>query len=273
MTSNRSETFRRRLVLGTPITPKRLLPTLAGSSFCVSFVEPRQIEDAIELVGEEEILVLDNGAFTHWRRGNGAIDRAAFWDWANEIQARCPQAVAVIPDVIEGSERDNLLELSWALREGLAAFPERTMSIWHLNDSLEFLETQAQLLNFVGFGSCAEFDVQKRRSAYMGRITEASELLDRVEIEHQRRPWVHLMRGLGILAELTRFESADSTNVAVNHHRHKEHGDQRAAFLKARIQAQIDAGLEAAEVESVTSSITNFENPPTERPSLRKKVA
>ena len=160
---SRSEIFRRRLVLGTPITPKALLPTLAGSSFCVSFAAPRQIEAAIELVGEDEILILDNGAFSHWKQGKGAIDRRAFWDWANEIQARSPQAVAVIPDVIEGSEHDNLLEMSWALKEGLAGFPDRTMSIWHLNDSLEFLRTQARIMNFVGFGSCAEFDVQAKR--------------------------------------------------------------------------------------------------------------
>jgi hypothetical protein len=266
---SRAENFRRRLVLGTPVTPKALLPTLAGSSFCVSFAETRQIEDAIQLVGEDEILVLDNGAFTHWKQGKGAIDRKAFWDWANEIQARSPQAVAVIPDVIEGDEHANLLEMSWALKEGLAAFPERTMSIWHLNDSLDFLETQARLMNFVGFGSCAEFDVQRKRAAYMERIREASDVLDAIESDWDRRPWVHLMRGLGVLAELTRFESADSTNVAVNHHRYKaEHGDRRAAFLKARIQGQVDAGLENAELEDVTSQISNFDDAPTVRPKL-----
>lgn len=265
---NRAEIFRRRLVLGTPVTPRRLLPTLAGSSFCVSFAEPRQIEDVIELVGEDEILVLDNGAFSHWKRGEGAIDRKAFWDWANEIQARSPQAVAVIPDVIEGSERENLFEISWALREGLAAFPERTMSIWHMNDSLEFLETQARLMNFVGFGSCAEFDVQRQRAAYMERIREASELIDQVEADYSRRPWLHLMRGLGVLGDLPRFESADSTNVAVNHHRLKdEHGDDRAAVLKSRVQAKVDAGLDQADLEPA-AQVSNWEASPTLRPVL-----
>lgn len=262
-------TFKRRIVLGTPVTPKRLLSTLAGASFCVSFADPRDLDRCINLVGDDEILILDNGAFTHWRQGRGAIDRAAFWKWANAAQARCPQAVAVIPDVIEGSERDNLLELSWALREGLAEFPDRCMAIWHLNESLEQLAVLSRLCNFVGFGSCSEYDVQRHRTKYLERIREGSAVVDRVELEFDRRPWLHLMRGLGVFAQLTRFESADSTNVAVNHSRYRaEHGDRSARFLYRRICGQVEAGLEGAAVEVVTSSISNFDNAPTRRIQL-----
>ncbi len=87
--------FKRRIVVGTPVTPKRLLPSLAGSSFCVSHADPRDLARVIELVGEEEILVLDNGAFSHWRQGKGSIDRREFWAWANDAQAISSQAVAV----------------------------------------------------------------------------------------------------------------------------------------------------------------------------------
>lgn len=262
----RRELFRRRVVLGTPITPKKLLPSLAGSSFCVSFADPRQAEDCVRLVGEEEILVLDNGAFSIWRSGQGAIDRQAFWTWANDIQARSPQAVAVIPDVIGGSEDENLAELSWAVREGLAAFDERVMSIWHMDDPLEFLALQARLFNFVGIGSCADFDVQRNRRAYMKRIQEASDVIDQVEREYNRRPWVHLMRGLGVFADLTRFESADSTNVARNHSRYRDsHGDDRVRFMAERIRGQVDAAVEKAEIEAVESSISNFAEAPTLR--------
>ncbi len=261
--------FKRRIVVGTPVTPKVLLPSLAGSSFCVSHADPRDLGRVIELVGEEEILVLDNGAFSHWKKKKGAIDRNKFWSWANQAQAISSQAVAVIPDVIEGSQEENLLEVSWALREELAEFPERTMAIWHLNESLDQLAVLCRLMNFVGFGSCAEFDVQTKRSDYMARIREASQVVDQVEAEHDRRPWIHLMRGLGVFAELTRFESADSTNIAVNHSRYKaEHGDDRAAFLRRRIQAQVDAGLDAADLEDVSSSISNFTDAPTARPKL-----
>lgn len=262
--------FNRRIVIGTPVTPKALLPTLEGSSFCVSFADPRQLDDAIELVGDDQILVLDNGAFSHWRKGQGSIDREAFWAWANEAQSRCELAVAVIPDVIEGTEHENLMEMSWALRgqPGLAQFPDRTMAIWHMNESLEQLATLCRLMNFVGMGSCAEYDVQKNRAGYLERMREAGEVIDRIEAEFDRRPWIHLMRGLGVFGELVRYESADSTNVAVNHHRYRaEHGDDRAAFLKQRIVGQVDQGIAGADIEEIDSTISNFDNPPTRRPA------
>jgi hypothetical protein len=239
----------------------------------VSHAHPDQLDDVIDLVGEREILVLDNGAFTHWRQGRGAIDRGAFWAWANAAQGRCSNAVAVIPDVIEGGERENLLEMSWALRNGLAAHPSRTMGIWHMDESLDFLRTQCRLLNFVGVGSCARYDVQRKRPEYLARIREASQVIDEIEAEHNRRPWIHLMRGLGVYADVTRFDSADSTNVAVNHHRYAAaFGNQRARYLKLRTQAKILAGVTAADIEIITSSIGNFENPPTKRPHLTPEV-
>jgi hypothetical protein len=264
-----SNTFKPRIVLGTPLTPKRLLHSLAGSSFCVSHYRPDDLEDCIQLVGQDEILLLDNGAFSFWKQGKGRINRWRFWNWANEIQARSPQAVAVIPDVIEGDELENLVECSWALREGLAEFPERTMAIWHMDESLDQLAKLCRLLNFVGIGSCAQFDIQRKRKEFRTRIRQASAVIDQVEREHNRRPWVHLMRGLGIFDELVRFESADSTNVAVNHHRYKaEHGDDRARYLKSRVEGKILAGLSTKRIEAVTSSITNFAEAPTARPTL-----
>lgn len=263
-----SNTFKPRIVIGTPVTPNRLLHTLAGSSFCVSHAHPRDLDDCIDLVGDEEILVLDNGAFTYWKQG-GRINRREFWTWANEAQRRSPNAVAVIPDVIEGDELDNLVEISWALREGWAEFPDRTMAIWHLDESLEQLAKLCRLMNFVGFGSCKEYDVQRHRAKYLARIREASEVVDQVEREFNRRPWIHLMRGLGVFQELTRFESADSTNVAVNHHRYKaEHGDDRVQHLKGLVQAKILAGLNTKPVEQIQSSISNFAEAPTVRPTL-----
>jgi hypothetical protein len=260
--------FKPRIVLGTPITPKRILESLAGSSFCVSHYRPDDLEDAIRLVGQDEILLLDNGAFSYWRKG-GRICRREFWTWANEIQRRSPQAVAVIPDVIGGDELENLVELSWALREGWAEFPERTMAIWHMDESLDQLAKFCRLVNFVGIGSCQEFDIQRRRPAFRARILEASQVIDQVEREHNRRPWIHLMRGLGIYNELARFDSADSTNVAVNHSRYKaEHGDDRGRYLADRVTEKVLGGLDESQVETVTSSITNFAEAPSLRASL-----
>ncbi len=232
----------RRIVHGTPITPGRLLDTMRGSSFCVSFAAPQQLDQCIELVGDDEVLILDNGAFSHWRAGNGAIDRFEFWEWANEAQRRCPAAIAVIPDVIQGDERENLIEMSWALREELSEFPERTMSIWHLDDSRDFLATQCKLCNFIGIGSTNEVDVQKHKDEYLRRIRMVYETVRAIEAVHQRRPWVHLMRGLGIMDRCAWVDSGDSTNVARNHCREKAKvgaGDERALIVANRIERKI----------------------------------
>jgi hypothetical protein len=228
-----------RIIHGTPITPAALLDQLAGESFCVSFAEPRQLERCIELQDPEGMLLLDNGAFSHWRAGKGQIDRVAFFEWANEAQHYCPVAVAVIPDVIEGSEEQNWMEAAIAVRE-LSDFPERLMFVWHMDDSIEQLKRAALLFNFIAIGSCAEFDVQKNRKAYLARLREASAVLDYIEIFDGRRPWVHLMRGVAVLPEAIRFESADSTNIARNHCRTKgteRHVAAMAARLKAKVKA------------------------------------
>jgi len=229
-----------RLVHGTPITPAPLLDELRGGSFCVSFADPRQADRCVELVGRDEILVLDNGAFSHWRAGKGEVDRAAFWRWANRYTAASDVAVAVIPDVIEGSEDDNLIEASHAVRYGLAAHPERTCFVWHMNDSLDLLGRMARLFNFVAIGSCVEFDVQRHRAAYLARLREAGAVLDYVERFKGRRPWVHLMRGLGVIHEAIRFDSADSTNVARNHNRTRG-AERHVATMAARIRSRVVA--------------------------------
>lgn len=78
------------------------------------------------------------------------------------------------------------------------------------------------------------------------------------------------MRGLAVLPELVRFDSADSTNVARNHCAHREQfGEYRAAYLAQRTEAKIEEGLQAAELEPALP-ISNFENPPNLRPALKE---
>jgi hypothetical protein len=193
----------------------------------------------IDLVSPAGILVLDNGAFTHWRKGGGQIDSEAFWTWANDAQSRCDVAVAMIPDVIGGNEEQNWMEAAYAIREGLSEYSERAMFIWHLDDSLDNLVCAARLFNFVGLGSCGEYDVQQHPDRYLVRLRQVSAVLDYVELAYARRPFVHLMRGLGMLHRAIRFDSADSTNIARNHNRTR-HLPNHVAAMAARIEAKID---------------------------------
>ena len=237
-----------KIVHGLPITPARLLATLPECSFCVSFARPEQLSRAIELVSPSQMLILDNGAFSIWRaaqegrqvparlRFAGPSDyRHAFWDWANEAQHQCAEAVAVIPDVITGEEAENLNEVRIAL-DGLAEYPSKTMAIWHMNESIQHLDTLCRVVKFIGMGSCIEYDVQKHKDAYLRRLYEAR--VCRGNSGHC--PQFHLMRGLGIYHKALWCDSADSTNIARNHHALKElHGDARVAVMHCRIKKQI----------------------------------
>src|SRR5262245_51881671 len=101
-------------VYGLPLNPKHLLAQIEKPSFCVSYgTRDRlgtQLEDAIELVDEDGILLVDNGAFTHFKSG-GEMDLPhieGFEVWARDILNMCPQAVAVSLEVIGGSPEANM---------------------------------------------------------------------------------------------------------------------------------------------------------------------
>lgn len=230
-----------RLIHGTPITPKRLLEQLRGESFCVSYAYPEQLDDVGPLVGETGILLLDNGAFTAWKQKR-EYDELGFWDWANEAQRRYPKAVAVIPDKITGNMADNLMLASRAIRGGLAEFPERTMAVWHTNETMEQLKIFASIFNFIAIGSCEEHDIQKCWPEFEARARKASAFIDGVELMTGRRPWVHVMRGLGKFHKFPRFDSADSTNIARNHCRTKGQPAHVRAMAD-RIKNQIDRAI------------------------------
>jgi hypothetical protein len=239
---------------------------LAGeyASFCVSYAHPEQIDLAIAHVGPRGILLLDNGAWSIHNSGGGGgtYPRDEFWSWANYYTAVCPQAVAVIPDVIDGDERENLEEISRAIRYGLADYPERTMGIWHTADSQDFLALQLKLLNFVGVGSAGQFDVRKHRCAYLERLERVRITREAMRAIHGRNAWVHLMRGLDVLKRIPWAESADSCNVAVNHCRGRElHGDDRARVLADRLNDETQSA--AAMMPTRDYAGSNFEPAPT----------
>lgn len=244
-----------RVIHGTPITPNALLEQLRGESFCVSFAAPAQLERVLRVQDKNGMLMLDNGAFTVWRQGKGKVDREAFFSWANAIQARCEVAVAVIPDVIEGSESENWLEAAYAV-QSLSAYPERLMFVWHMNDSLEQLKKAAMLFNFVAIGSCAEYDVQRNRAAYLERLKAANMVIESVAWLYGRRPWTHLMRGLAVLPEAIRFSSADSSNIARNHNRTKGNAGHVRAMAN-RIRGAV-ARVAARAAVSCDEPCSNF---------------
>ncbi len=220
---------------GTPVSPLRLLPQLRGHSFCVSFADPRDAERCVSLVGDDGILMLDNGAYSIWK-GGGTIDVDAYCDWANDLMSRCPQARGVFPDVIGGSVAENLELLNDVVESGRLD-PARSYVVWHMNEPLDVLAGYADRFPLIAFGSCEEFDVQTERAAFLERAKIALDVVRSGSANAK----VHMMRGLGILQRhAIDFDSADSCNVARNHRRYKEQGGAYVRRFAERIEKEIE---------------------------------
>lgn len=223
-------------VHGTPITPNALLRQLAGSSFCVSYARPDQLAICEELVGDHGMLLLDNGTYTIAARGGRATreDFAGFWRWALPILDRCPQAIAIIPDVIGGAEEENWKLAAEALHQHVPHhLSGKLMFVWHLGGSEEQLYRAARLFNFVGIGGLLGFG--RNAKADPGGILElpmrrAMSVINTVAHVHGRRPWIHILRGLAAVLPYVDAQSADAASVGRNHHRYLGQPDHVANY-------------------------------------------
>ena len=189
---------------GTPISPRRVLNTLAGKHFCVSFAAPQDIE-VCHKIGQS--VMLDNGAFSVWKR-DMAPDWPGYYRWCEKWLA-FPTTWAVIPDIIDGDEKANFaLARSWP-------FFGRGAAVWHLHESLNHLLHLAHIFPRICFGSSGQY-AEIGTARWHGRVTEAWNTLAR---EHRLLPWVHMLRGMSLAGSAYPFASLDSTDVARNHNR------------------------------------------------------
>lgn len=201
---------------GTPITPASVLEDLAGRHFCVSFASPRQVSTC-HRIGQS--VMLDNGAFTFWTKKKEP-DWAAYMDWAEEWLTY-PTTWAVIPDVINGDERDNddLLRI-WEERSLPKGFP-----VWHLHESLERLRELVERYSRVCFGSSGQYAEVNTPEWHL----RASEAFDAIADDKGRVPWVHMLRGMRFSGGVYPFASVDSTDIARNHNRPRNTATAMAA--------------------------------------------
>ena len=190
---------------GTPITPVDVLYQLAGRSFCVSHADPRQVRHAHE-IGQS--VMLDNGAFSAWRRGH-ATNWPAYYAWVDPW-LDCPTTWAIPPDVIDApsQEQDALLN-EWPHGK------QRAAPVWHLDEPISRL---CRLVDDgwgrVCMGSTAEYSVVLSE-AWSARMDAAWSELSRV---FGRTPAIHMLRGMQCSGRRWPFASVDSTDIAQNHH-------------------------------------------------------
>ena len=111
---------------GTPLTPRSELWTMSGKHFCVSFVDHRDADICFN-IGQS--VMWDNGAYSFFTKGI-EINFDKFYKWV-EPRLGHPHW-AVVPDIIDGEEEDNLKLINqWPFRKECAAV------VWHLSESID----------------------------------------------------------------------------------------------------------------------------------------
>lgn len=191
---------------GTPLTPESAAAKVfAGRHAMVSFAHPEQLPLISEIC---QSFALDNGAFSAWRSGKPIVDWEPFTEWIREWRRHPGCDWFLIPDVIDGSERQND-----ALIAEFSSFPQG-VPIWHLHESVERLRKLSLSFQRVALGSSGEYaEIDTVR--WRHRMSSAMEAV----CDHRGRPYVKL-HGLRMLDPKIfgryPFASADSTNVARN---------------------------------------------------------
>jgi hypothetical protein len=172
-----------------------------------SFAHPEQVALMAELC---QSFALDNGAFTFWKAGKGAVDVAAYAAWVKEWDRHPGFDFCLIPDVIDGSEFDN----DRMIAKWCAIGMRHGVPVWHLHEELDRLRYLVRAYPRVALGSSGQWATPGTRGWWM-RMNEAMA----VACDEQGRPKTKLhglrMLSADILARLP-LASADSCNVAMN---------------------------------------------------------
>lgn len=200
---------------GGPITPL----TVANAAWTarhafVSFAYPEQVAFAAEIC---QSFALDNGAFTAWRNGGNKVDVRAYVAWVKEWERHPGFDWALIPDVIDGDEKDNDLLFAEYRQAGgdlLGSVP-----VWHMHESVDRLARLCRTWRRVALGSSGQWATVGTESWWQ-RMGEA---MDAICDEDGRPPCkLHGLRMLNpTVFSHVPLSSADSTNVAQNHNRER----------------------------------------------------
>jgi hypothetical protein len=203
---------------GTPITPKQELLRMSGRHFCVSFAEPRDLNDCLE-IGQS--VMLDNGAYTAYTKG-ARLNVKGFCEWVDA----CLQHPhwAVIPDVIDGDVS--------AQRELIACWPfpkDLSAPVFHIALPTDWLLELADSYPRICIGSSGPY-WQVGSKSWCRRMDEVFEALTK---KRRYLPWLHGMRMLGQSGSRFPLASADSTNVARNYKTRRVSPDVMAERIDA----------------------------------------
>lgn len=192
---------------GGPVTPvTAAMRCWRGRHAFISFATPEQVGVAAEVC---QSFAFDNGAFSAWKSGNPIGDWEPYYQWVDEWKRHLGFDWAIIPDVIDGTEQDNGQLISqWPHHK------DTGVPVWHMHESIHWLEELCSMWPRVAIGSSAQYSVVGS-DLWWDRITMA---MNRI-CSKGGYPMAKL-HGLRMLNpavfQFLPFSSADSTNVAQN---------------------------------------------------------
>lgn len=122
---------------------------MSGAGAFVSYARPDQIDASIKFAS---LVAIDNGAFSAWKRGP-VIDWSKFYQWLLLFYQHPKVSFYVIPDVVEGGEKDN----ETLIRQVPAMLRDKAVPVWHLHESIHRLVELCREWPRICFGSSGEY--------------------------------------------------------------------------------------------------------------------
>lgn len=200
----------------------------------------------------------DNSAYHYWKSGKGRVPFDDYIAWVMTFYRHPGFDWCLVPDIIDGTEEDNYRWVRDWLRCGL---PFKGVPVWHLHESLGYLDWLVSNFETVALGSSGQWSTPGT-SAWWQRMAEAMAVA--CDAEGRPRCKLHGLRMLDPqIFQLLPFASADSTNAAVNSGSLARFGmyvpptaSQRAAVIAARIETCNSAAVWRAPGEQQTMDLT-----------------
>lgn len=193
---------------GTPVSgpSQNKSRFLRGRHALVSFAYPVDLPVVAEVC---QSFVLDNGAFTAWKGGE-KIDELGYYAWVDTWHKHPGFDWALIPDVIDGGEKENdEMLLRWPQSLSHVGVP-----IWHVHEGVSRLQRLCDQYSTVALGSSGEY--KNPGSAIWW--TRMKHVMGVICDKHGHPP--ARLHGLRMLAPKVfrrlPLASADSTNASVN---------------------------------------------------------
>lgn len=193
---------------GTPLSPMKVFyEALTGRNCLIPFPNPQDFKRGVEVCSK---IIVDNGAFTLWRKG-GVIEWAKYYEWLQPMKDNIE--FYFIPDVIDGTEEENDALIADYFKRG----ESKGVPIWHVNESLERLERLMNSFDYIAIGSAGEYQ-ELGTFKWHRRMNDVMKVV--CDEEGTPKVKIHMLRCLNPKI-FTRypFYSGDSTGLAQNHSR------------------------------------------------------